>query len=114
MVRFLFIIVYWAAFFFLKHFLTKYELPINDKIYTWAGIGFFLLLAAFYSVLQAFFRAYLGVHKPAPREKSFQKPEPDPPQEKKKSRPPEKAGKKPEKKSRIRVLGTSGKIERPK
>ena len=63
MLKLIFIIIYWVAFFFLRRFFDNYGLDINDRIYNLAGAAIFVSLVAAYAFLASFFRAYLGVNK---------------------------------------------------
>ena len=108
MAKILFILIYWSAFFFLRHFFKSYDLAVPDRIFNIVGGALFVCLVLIYLVISAFLKAYLGVGKTVAGDRrsggvSEKKAEPVP---KGKTPAPvkEPEEEQPKKKSRVRIL----------
>jgi len=60
MVRILFVVVYWSAFFLLRAFFRQYGLQVDPRIYNLAGGALFLTLITIYWLFSAFLTAHLS------------------------------------------------------
>jgi len=60
MVRVLFIVVFWSAFFLLRAFFRKYGLDIDHRLYNIIGSALFLSLVVIYWLFSAFLSAYFA------------------------------------------------------